>query len=135
MDLTKLKLFAMTRKRMDWLSKRQEVLAQNIANADTPKYQPKDLKKLDFRDLIRETRVAPPLHKTSDMHIPATRQPSRFKDDPRKDAYEVAPAGNSVVLEEQLMKVSETQANYRLATNLYSKHLRMIRVALGRPDR
>ncbi len=34
MDLSNLKLFQMATKRMDWLSKRQQVLSQNIANSD-----------------------------------------------------------------------------------------------------
>ena len=135
MDLRNLKLFAMTHKRMSWLTKRQEVLSHNIANADTPQYRPKDLKSLKFRELLQHDRPRAALEKTSSQHISALRQPERFRNDPRRDQYETAPAGNAVVIEEQLTKVSETQANYRLATNLYSKHLEMIRTALGKPVR
>ena len=38
---------------------------------------------------------------------------------------------DSVVLEEQMAKVGETGANYKLATNLYRKHIGMLRMALG----
>ena len=54
--LEDLKLFAMAQKTMDWLAKRQEVLAQNIANANTPKYQPSDLAPLDFKNLLEPER-------------------------------------------------------------------------------
>ena len=46
--------------------------------------------------------------------------------------YEVAPTGNSVVLEEQVLKVSETAGDHRLMTNLYRKHIAMFKMALGR---
>jgi flagellar basal-body rod protein FlgB len=135
MDLTNLKLFQMATKRMDWLSKRQQVLSQNIANSDTPGYGPKDLKKLQFRELMRPQMRTATLEKTSSMHIEATRKNPKFRNDSDKSTYETAPAGNSVILEEQLTKVAETQANHRLASNIYSKHINMLKHALGRPQR
>ena len=69
---------------------------------------------------------------TSANHIEPLRHPPKRRDGPDKDTYEVAPAGNAVILEEQLMKVAETQSDFRLATNLYNKHLSMIKTALGR---
>ena len=51
MDLT---LFAAVKKRLNWLGQRQEILAQNISNADTPDYKAKDLKPYAFRDLLRK---------------------------------------------------------------------------------
>jgi len=44
MDISQIPLFAMLSRRMVWLGKRQEILAQNIANADTPGYRRFDLK-------------------------------------------------------------------------------------------
>lgn len=135
MDLTNLKLFQMATKRMDWLSKRQQVLSQNIANSDTPGYGPKDLKQLQFREMVRPQTTRPTLNKTSSMHIEATHKNPKYRQDPKKDTYETAPAGNSVILEEQLTKVAETQANHRLASNIYSKHISMLKHALGKPLR
>ncbi len=135
MDLTNLKLFQMAAKRMDWLSKRQQVLSQNIANSDTPGYGSQDLKDLSFRDLMRKRRNLPTLEKTSPMHIAATRKTPLFRPDADKSPYEVAPGGNAVVLEEQLTKVSETQTNHRLASNIYSKHVALIKMAIGNPNR
>ena len=45
---TTLGIFSKLATRMAWLGRRQQVLAQNIANADTPNYKPMDLKPLDF---------------------------------------------------------------------------------------
>lgn len=135
MDLTNLKLFQMATKRMDWLSKRQQVLSQNIANSDTPGYGPKDLKQLKFHDLLRPQMKRSTLQKTSSMHIEAMHKNPKYRNDSKKETYETAPAGNSVILEEQLTKVSETQANHRLASNIYTKQISMLKLALGRPGR
>jgi len=49
MDLNKIPVFAAITKRMHWLNQRQKVLADNIANSDTPGYAPKDLKEINFK--------------------------------------------------------------------------------------
>jgi len=132
MDLNSLPIFAMMTKRMGWLTKRQEILAQNIANADTPGYRPNDLRPQKFRDLLHRTGPGLKLSKTSAGHIEQQRRNIQFRAEQEKEPYETAPDGNAVVVEEQLMKVSETQGNYRLATNLYAKHVRMFKIALGK---
>lgn len=135
MDLKGLKIFAMMQERMRWLARRQEVVAQNIANADTPKFRPKDLKELDFARHMRPHTPEPVLRLTNAAHIAAGNRPDPIKAEPDRDTYEISPTGNAVVIEEQMMKVAETQANYRLAANLYQKHLGMLREALGRGGR
>lgn len=49
----------------------------------------------------------------------------------RRYSYEVAPAGNGVILEEQMTKASRTTMDYNLMTSLYQKHVAMMRTALG----
>ena len=48
MDLSQVPLFAALSKRMAWLTERQSVLAQNVANGDTPGYVAQDLPAPDF---------------------------------------------------------------------------------------
>lgn len=135
MDLTNLKLFAMTSKKLDWLSKRQIVLSQNLANADTPSYKPRDLQPLGFKELLRKQTVVKALHKTNSNHIEAMHKPPKHKYDSSVDSYESSPGGNAVILEEQMTKITETQASHRLASNLYSKHIALLKAALGKPIR
>lgn len=133
MDLKKLPLFDLLTRRMTWLSQRQEVLAQNIANANTPDYTPQDLKPMPFVETMKRLApVNPDL--TSPLHMAGTvvRRPQPFREDEQRKRYEVAPDGNSVVIEEQMMKVAETQMDYQLVTNLYRKHVDMIKTAIGR---
>jgi flagellar basal-body rod protein FlgB len=132
MDLNNLPIFGLMNRRMDWLTQRHTVLAQNIANADSPGYGPKDLSRSSFLRMLRPTGPQMTMQATSASHLAPTRRPEEARADKSRDVYEAAPAGNAVVLEEQLMKVSETQGAYRLATNLYRKHVSMLKQALGR---
>jgi len=118
---------------MAWLTQRQMVLAQNISNADTPAYKPEDLTQASFRRMLHPSSAPKAaMVQTSAAHLLPVRRPDQFRADKEKDAYETALAGNSVSIEEQLMKVAETQGAHRLVTNLYGKHVAMLKAAIGR---
>ena len=124
-------LFSLLGKRMDWLGQRQKVLAQNIANADTPDYVPQDLKAQDFRRMV-ERNYLPSLKPdaTQAGHIQTSTLRADDRSVDQKDRYETAPSGNAVVLEEQLINVAQTQADYNAITNLYKKQVSMLKMAL-----
>ena len=131
-DFGNITLFSVVKKRLDWLGQRQEVLAQNIANADTPKYRSSDLKPFNFRDLLHQETTQLNMVSNSSKHLTGRLKRIRDYAENKDKPFETAPAGNSVVLEEQMAKVSETGANFKMTTGLYKKHLGMIRTALGR---
>ena len=54
MDLFNIPLFQRLTERMGWLGAREKVIAENIANADTPGYQPKDVVPLDFEQHLKK---------------------------------------------------------------------------------
>ncbi len=127
----KLNLFSVIAKRMDWLGQRQNVLADNIANSDTPGFVPQDLDEGQFLNILRRrlTPVDPWLTHGSHLSGTALRDgPARATD--QKQPYETSPSGNAVVIEEQLMKVAKTQGDHQTMTNLYRKHMDMFRMAL-----
>jgi flagellar basal-body rod protein FlgB len=132
MDLFQLKLFQRMSERMGWLGARQEVLAQNIANADTPDFVPHDMKALKFEDHLNQ--IAPIGQvRTNSMHMGGVSpQGASIDDQKTKKQYESAPVGNAVVLEEQMVKLADAQSNYQLMTNLYRKHVDLFKMALGR---
>lgn len=132
MDLSKFPVFRMMSEKMRWLSSRQGVLSQNVANADTPKYRPKDLKEVDFAQSEIEKPFQVALKRTHAAHYDRTGEKSAFRSDRERDPYETLPTGNAVVLEEQLMKVAQNKHDYELITKLYRKHLQMFQIALGR---
>jgi flagellar basal-body rod protein FlgB len=137
MDLPDIPLLSMLKTRMSWLNQRQDVLTQNVANADTPGYAAHDLKQLDFADEMRKasgpSQAASQLMVTDPRHIalPSSSQ-SSFEDVEVRDS-EASPNGNSVSLEQEMIKVSDTQAQFQAATNLYSKAMSMMRTAIGQP--
>ncbi len=133
MEIGNLSIFSIVKKRMAWLSHRQEILAQNIANSDTPGYKARDLKAFKFEDLVRRENAGLGMSTTEKSHLGGQRKRVRdFADAEDRKPYETSPNGNSVVLEEQMAKMNETSISYRLASELYKKHLGMIKMALGK---
>jgi flagellar basal-body rod protein FlgB len=135
MDHSKLPLFSMISKRIGWLSERQKVLAENVANADTPNYKARDLKPLDFAAMAGAAgagavRLTPA--STDQRHFDV-RPGSGSKNVAVKDQKaEATLSGNSVSLESEMMKVAETAMDYQLITNLYKKQIGLIRAVIGR---
>ena len=71
MPVSDIPILAMLRTRMAWHQERQRILANNVANADTPQFKPRDLVPPDFG------RPAPPadpvaLVRTDAMHMSAS---------------------------------------------------------------
>lgn len=132
MDFGKIPLMDRLTQRMEWLSERVRVLSQNIANSDTARYQPRDLKAQTFDSEMRKLDPVAPA-RTNASHLTGTVAPSGpFESLKVKKPYETAAEGNGVVVEEQMMKVSETQMNYNMVTNLYRKHIDLFKTAIGR---
>lgn len=124
-------LYSMLGDKMNWLTQRQEVLAQNIANSDTPGYRAKDIADLDFSQSLREARSSLVLAQTNGNHIPSPKEQETFRVSGQNRPYEVSPSGNAVILEEQMMKMNETTADYNLATSLFKKYQGLYQIALG----
>ncbi|MCJ9429026.1 flagellar basal body rod protein FlgB [Kordiimonas marina] len=140
MDFNNIPIMAALRQRMRWLNQNQTVLSENVANADTPGYKAKELSKQDFSGLVDNLsgssskgsvshvalRVTEPGHMSlnggmaGDSHVIQ----SKIEDE--------SPTGNTVVLEEQMMKVADNQMKYGVAVNLYKKNMGLLKIALGR---
>ena|SRR5258708_602950 len=132
MDLSKQTLFKMMNERMSYLGQRQKVLAQNIANADTPHYQARDLKPLNFKDQVQSEmrRVTPVM--TQANHLPPVTPSARFAVETTKRPYETSLDKNGVVLEEQAMKLGQTQGDYQMTSAVYRKYLGMLKLVVSR---
>ena len=131
MDLRDLPLLSLLRERMTWLNQRQDVLSQNVANADTPRYVARDLKDLDFDRLVGEASSGTKMTTTNARHIAiSSLHGGKFEDHETPD-QESDPNGNAVSLEVEMIKVADTQAQYAAAANLYSKAVRMMKTAIG----
>jgi flagellar basal-body rod protein FlgB len=135
MSFTDMPLFSMLRERMSWLNARQTVLSQNVANADAPGYNAQDLKPLDFESMLKNAQPGafnPGLAVTDPRHIANSNAQPQFESTDSADT-EGTPTGNTVSLEEEMIKVADTQAQYQAATNIYAKAIGMFRTAIGQP--
>lgn len=134
MDINKLKLFAALNEKMDWLGQRQRVLTQNIANANTPDYKPKDLKPTDFRAALKladSGNRALRTTATSEKHIMTGAAASpNFRESLKRDYRETTAAGNSITLEDQMNNLAQNTDENRLASQLYKKYAGMFRMVL-----
>ena len=123
--------------RMSWLNQRQSVLSQNVANADTPGYGARDLKPVDFDKSAagqsqQPTVSASSLAVTNPRHIAigTSANAGTVRQIASADT-EANPTGNTVSLEQEMIKVADTQAQYQAASNLYAKAVGMMRTAIG----
>jgi flagellar basal-body rod protein FlgB len=127
-------LFQALGAKMDYLSERQRIISQNIANADTPGYVPKDLRPINFGAILKDANDGSSLSlaTTSAGHLPDTTGGlPNPKSEGNKKPYEVAPAGNAVIMEEQLINSNQTVGDYNLAVGLYEKNMRLLKISLG----
>ena len=131
MPISDIPILAMLRTRMAWTQERQRVLADNVANADTPKFKPRDLLPPDAG---RPAQAGGPvvLARTDPMHlgVGGAGGVPQFATAPGR--YQVHPTGNAVSLEEEMMKVAANQMDYQMVTTLYSRGLGLIKTALGK---
>src|ERR1700744_3665183 len=101
MPISDIPILSMLRERMQWHQARQQVLAENVANADTPNYKAKDLAPLDFEGELSVASVG--LARTDPNHIPVQMgSGSQFETD-SSGRYEIRPRGNSVTHEDEMM--------------------------------
>ena len=139
MTLDEIPLFAMLKGKLGYLSDRQKLIAQNVANADTPGYAPNDLKPFSIPTALASAAVAAPgsvgvtAARTNATHI-STKAPAKttWKTTTGPDS-EITLDGNQVVLEDQMMKMTESRLDYDAAIGLYQKSVAMLRLAARRP--
>ena len=114
------------------VEQRLGLLASNIANADTPNYRAQDLKQIDFRKVPANKVFSSALTRTHEGHIKGSGTDQSFRITRENADYEINPSGNSVVLEEQMLKSTQNAGDHQLVTSLYRKHISLFRIALGR---
>jgi flagellar basal-body rod protein FlgB len=115
--------------RMQWHQTRQKLLAENVANADTPKFKPNDL--VAYADTLGGSGRTG-LSRTSPMHLANIDDGTGSLPGEKGKLFETVPSGNAVNLEDEMMKVSENQMEFQTAITLYQKSLGYLRIAIGR---
>jgi flagellar basal-body rod protein FlgB len=132
MSINDIPALAALRTKMQWHQERQRVLAENVANSDTPNFKPRDLvdPKIDLSGNSASGGTLA-LMRTSGTNINPSGAPDSFEQN-TKVGFETRPAGNSVNLEDEMLKVSSNQMDYAAVTSLYSSRLHLLKVAIGK---
>lgn len=142
MNLADIPLFSMLRGRLGYLSERQKVIAQNVANADTARYAAEDLKPFSFDARVNMAKAgqaggAQAMAATQAGHMSprsAPRSSAQWKSVKTPDS-ETTLNGNSVVLEEEMIKMGDARLQYDAAISFYQKSLNLLRLAAKPPGK
>ncbi len=132
MDLSDAPFFGLLRERLGQLSQRQRLIAENIANASTPGFMPRDVDASAFQAALDNASGAR-LARTNARHM-AANGAAEVTIVERADS-ETTLDGNAVVLEEQTVRAAETRMQYETALALYQRGLELMRMATRPPGR
>ncbi|MEO0636887.1 MAG: flagellar basal body rod protein FlgB [Pseudomonadota bacterium] len=131
MDIGNIGMIGQIKGRMKWHHARQNVLAQNVANVDTPGYRGRDFKPHSADSpLDRQLGMKPVRTNSGHLQISGT-----FLDGPRAakaSGYETTPYKNSVTAEQEMLKVTQNQLDYQIATTVYQRNIGLIKMAVRR---
>ena len=136
MDIGDIPLFQMLRGRLSYLSQRQHVIAQNVANADTPGYTPSDLAPFTFQGQLQAQSGPAMMAVTAPGHMTPAGAPAAGQTPVKAVAVpdsETRLDGNSVVLEEQMMKMGDARMDYDAAISFYQQSMNLILAAIKSP--
>jgi len=134
MSINDLPALSVLRTKMQWHQERQRILSENVSNSDSPNFKPRDLVEPKFDQSGANASGAVgslAMLRTSQSHISAPGTEPSF-DQNRKVGFQTRPAGNSVSLEDEMLKASANQMDYAAVTSLYSKSLHLLKVAIGK---
>jgi flagellar basal-body rod protein FlgB len=145
MNLDAIPLFAMLKSRLTYVGERQKVLAENIANASTPGFAPHDLKPFAFQAAMAGQggatsgagggSAAAGLMQTQAGHMAMTRKVGKPAGSKSQMDSEITLDGNGVVLEEQMIKMTDARMDYDAAIGFYQKSLSLLRMAAKAPGK
>ena len=147
MNYNDIPLFSAIKDRLGYLNERQRLIAENVANSDTPGYSPRDLKPFTISSspasstALPLSPIAPAI--TNPAHLAGIAPTSGGASSSAPKAYqpqttpdsETRIDGNQVVLEEQMMKMNDARMNYNAAIGFYEQSMSLIQTAIRIPGK
>lgn len=126
-----IQLFELASRQAEWLSIRQEVIATNIAHANTPKFRAKDVTAFDS-----ELQAAGmPMARTNPAHFASTEIGGGridVKETQLDNEIGVQESGNTVALADEIAKTGEIKRQFELNTQLVRAFHNMMLTAVGK---
>jgi flagellar basal-body rod protein FlgB len=117
---------ALAELRLRWLERRQTVLAQNVANADTPGYVARDVS--PFGATLASSQV---LAMTDPRHVRGVGAVGDARALRERRSQDIAPNGNTVSLDEQAIRIADTDQAHALAMTLHRRWISLVRSTLS----
>jgi flagellar basal-body rod protein FlgB len=109
-----------------WLSARQSLIASNVANANTPGYRAVDLQ--PFSAVLDSTQVT--MVTTNPAQMRPTQEEFASARVVESDSPDETLSGNSVNLEEEMIKLGDVNREYSMGTNIKRAIHQMLMSAL-----
>lgn len=109
---------------------RQQVIAENIAHADTPGYRARDI--ADFSETLEQTPSNFSARTTRAGHVQFGSSPDEYRTHEETAFGAESPNGNNVSLEDQMVRSVDLQHSHQLALGVYEKSLSILRTSIGR---
>jgi flagellar basal-body rod protein FlgB len=134
MGLDDIPLFAMLKSKMSYVNARQQLIAQNVANADTPDYMPQDLKPFSFAAMAQAAGSGLIVNQPGQMAVGPSVKAGALKPVDTPDT-EARIDGNQVVLEDQMSKLTEARIDYETAVDFYQQSMSMLTTASRAPGK
>lgn len=135
MGIGEIPLFTALSEKMRWHQSRQSLLAENVANAETPGFRGRDLKAFSLEDVNEDrSRANVTTVATNPTHFSVSGGEGgdgHFQSR-TLNSFEITPEGNGVTLEDEMMKVSANQMDFQTVTTIYTRSMQLLRTALGK---
>lgn len=119
-------LFGLASRHSQWASVRQAAITGNIANANTPGYKAVDTAAFDA--VLNQTQLT--MSRTSEMHISTPAAEVQTHTLNAKDGWGINNSGNSVSVEQEMVKASEVNTAFTLDNSIVRSFNRMILAGL-----
>ncbi len=113
--------FKLAEKMLDAAALRQQAIASNIANVDTPGYRRVDVA-ADFATQLKAS------FKAGEKDVVDTLQP-KLAEDPL--ARTIRPDGNSVELEHELLAMDKNSMDYNYLSEVVSQNIKQLKIAIS----
>ncbi len=113
--------------RLGYLSDAQNLLAGNLANIDTPGYQPAGV--IAFSDFLDNSSGQVKMLQNDANDLPGAADPSPASQVTAPGEH--SPDGNAVSLDRQLVAISKNETDQEFTANLYQSYMGMFKTALG----
>lgn len=119
-------LFDLANRHAQWAALRQTTIAGNIANANTPRFEALDIEPFDT--VLDKTRLV--MTATTPGHLTPGANAAADVGSRHADSWDVTHSGNSVRIDQELMKANQAARDFSLDTNIIRSFHRMILTSL-----